>query len=154
MSTPTLTLTRTNETCRSKDKSGNIVVGRRGKLTVSGSSRTFHTIERGGGYVYLRPGTYQCYTGSRASNGKPCIQIVHSQKNSRGEIAGIVMHTANYPHQVLGCIAPGLSVITQGVSGSGRALKAIFEAVGATHKLLGHKTTTLVKCTLIISGHV
>lgn len=145
-STPVLKLKRTGETCK---RSGNAATGKRGKLTVGG--KTFDTIERADGYVSLPAGTYTCKTGRRGSNNKPCIQIWHNVKTKSGSTAGIVVHAANWPQHLQGCIAPGKKT-SGGVSSSEKTLKEIFELIGASDKKFGHKDTVKVRCKLVVSN--
>lgn len=128
---PVLKLTRTSETVTSIDN-GKSYQGRRGILELKGS--VFHTVERMGGYVHLKPGSYQCWIGNRASNGKPCVHIAHDVRRADGKRAGIVMHVANYPHEIKGCIAPGMRKISGGVAPSGEALKKIFQLMAGGFK--------------------
>ncbi|MEM7436555.1 MAG: DUF5675 family protein [Myxococcota bacterium] len=145
-----LKLVRTGQTCESVDAKGKKATGRRGKLTVGG--KPFYTIERANGYVSLPNGTYNCKTGRRGSNQKPCIQISHNVRNSRGKRAGIVIHEAKKPHHLQGCIAPGKTKGASGIGQSDKALKEIFEALGASDTQFGHEKTVKVACKLIVSG--
>ncbi|MEM7135798.1 MAG: DUF5675 family protein [Myxococcota bacterium] len=143
-------LVRTGQACNSVDAKGKKATGRRGKLTVGG--KPFYTIERADGYVSLPNGTYNCKTGRRGSNQKPCIQISHNVRNNRGDRAGIVIHAAKKPHHLQGCIAPGKVKMASGIDQSHKALKEIFEALGASDTQFGHKKTVKVACKLIVSG--
>jgi len=124
---PVMTLTRLAVTVTHDG-----VEGRRGTLEIKGHS--FHSIERMGGYVFLPKGRYNCTLGKRGSNGNKCVHISHDVKNGKGERAGIVMHVANYPDQLAGCIAIGNTKLTGGVGQSGKAFDKLYELIAGSFK--------------------
>ncbi|MBN2270205.1 MAG: hypothetical protein JXN61_06300, partial [Sedimentisphaerales bacterium] len=118
----TIKLKRTNITVRDS-KGAN---GKRGTLTVGKTQ--YHSIERGDGYKYLRPGNYNCELGYwTSSNGvrKEAIRVLGSYSNGR-----IYIHPANWPYQLAGCIAPGTYKLKDGVGNSRKAMRQIFNAIG------------------------
>jgi hypothetical protein len=133
----TLYLTRTGERCAATNKTGKVALGKRGILQAGKLS--FYTIERVG-TVSLRPGTYQCVMEQETNpDGSPRRRVFrpraegpygHHRKSSTGGPAAILIHSANTPHQLTGCIAPGQKKIPEGVEESIPALKAIFDACG------------------------
>ncbi|MGZ4963959.1 MAG: DUF5675 family protein [Limisphaerales bacterium] len=133
----TLYLTRTGERCSATDKTGKVALAKRGILQAGKLS--FYTIERIG-TVSLHRGTYQCVMEQETNkDGSPRRRVFrpraegpygHHLKSSSGGPAAILIHSANTPHQLTGCIAPGLKKIPEGVDDSLPALKAIFEACG------------------------
>jgi hypothetical protein len=119
------------------------VVGNRGLLTIGKES--FFTIERGGRYVTLPLGTFECTMEANSSKGD-CFRVAadgamgHHVATQAGGWAGILIHSANYPKELLGCIAPGMTKQSDGVGQSRDALKKIFLLlggfqVGAKHTL-------------------
>lgn len=144
----TMTLTRTNEQVSSTGKNGQVALGRRGTLEIAGLS--FYTIERTGGYVTLPAGEFECVMEQQPKHNNRRVFRVkvdgehgHHVKNNRGEFAAILIHAANYPHQIVGCVAPGRTKILHGVGDSGNAMKDIFQACGGFGP--GKKVTLVVK---------
>jgi hypothetical protein len=133
----TLYLTRTGERCAATNKAGKVALAKRGILQAGKLS--FYTIERIG-TVSLHRGTYQCVMEQETNpDGSPRRRVFrpraegpygHHLKSSTGGPAAILIHSANTPHQLTGCIAPGQKKIPEGVDESLPALKAIFEACG------------------------
>lgn len=119
---PGLRLTRNGLTVT--DSEG--ATGKRGTLVVGAS--TFYTIERGDRHKYLRPGPYECemgyWTSSRGTKSE-AIRVLGSYSQGR-----IYIHPANWPHQLEGCIAPGTSMLKDGVGNSQSAMAQIFRALG------------------------
>jgi hypothetical protein len=118
----TMTMKRTGITVT--DSQG--ATGKRGTLTVEGTD--YHSIERGDGYKYLRPGTYDCemaYWTSSGGTKAEAIRVLGSYSAGR-----IYIHPANWPHQLAGCIAPGTTKLPDGVRNSAKALKSILTALG------------------------
>ncbi len=90
----------------------NNVEGRRGTLTVG--SLTLETIERGGNYVKLPAGKFLLTMTNDKSRGQVFIvqpdgKYGHNVKAEGGGLAGIMIHVAETPDQLLGCLAPGKS---------------------------------------------
>lgn len=113
---------RTGTTC--VDSEG--ATGKRGTLALA--DKSWHTVERADGYKWLRPGTYQCEMAYRtSSSGKKskAIRVLGSYSAGR-----IYIHSANWPHQLKGCIAPGTTKLSGGVGNSRNAIKSIFNALG------------------------
>ncbi len=99
------------------------IKGTRGTLTVGGNK--WPAIERDPSrYVHLAPGTHEGTMEYRPKNGKQCIRFTHPKTDN------ILMHVANYPHEITGCIAPGTEQWSGGAGYSDTALKAIFTSLG------------------------
>jgi hypothetical protein len=132
-----LYLTRTGERCSATNKTGKVALAKRGILQAG--TLSFYTIERIG-TVSLRRGTYQCVMEQQLNpdgSGKRKVfrpraegPYGHHLKSSTGGPAAILIHSANTPHQLTGCIAPGRQKTPEGVDESIPALKAIFDACG------------------------
>jgi hypothetical protein len=93
------------------------------------NGHAFPTIERLDHRVYLRPGDYLCLHDNTKSKPK-CLRPQHSVVNNKGKPAAILIHVANKPHQIEGCIAPGLKRASFGVDESRKAIDLIFELLG------------------------
>ncbi len=71
----------------------------------------------------------------------------HDKHTDTGDLGAILIHAANYPDQLAGCIGPGLSLKEGGVEDSRDAMEKIFTVfggfkVGTTGDLIvGHITT-------------
>lgn len=119
----------------------NGAIGERGKLEVG--SNTYHTIERRGGYVTLKSGTYEIKMEYSPSNPdrKQFRIYEHGVYNNKGNLAALLIHAGNYPGNVTGCIAPGKTSINNGVGQSTNAMNEIFNYLGGF--AIG-KTATLV----------
>ncbi len=88
------------------------VEGRRGALTVG--SVTLETIERGGNYVKLPTGKFLLTMTNDKARGQVFIvqpdgKYGHNVPAEGGGKAGIMIHVAETPSQLLGCLAPGKS---------------------------------------------
>ena len=86
------------------------VEGKRGTLTAG--SVSFETIERGGNYVSLPAGKFLLTMTNDKSRGQVFIvyhegKYGHNVKGEGGGPAGIMIHVAETPSQLLGCLAPG-----------------------------------------------
>lgn len=124
---PVMTLTRLAETVTSTS-GGRTYTGRRSTLEIKG--HTFHGLERLDRRVHLPKGEFKCSLGHRGSNGKECVHIAHDvTRKSDGKKAGIVMHVANYPHHLEGCIAIGMTRLSSGIGQSGKAFDKLFELI-------------------------
>ena len=93
-----------------KDNATPPVEGLRGTLTVG--NVTFETIERGENYVKLPTGRFLLTMTKDASRGEVFIvqdtgKYGHKVPTQVGGIAGIMIHVAETPSQLLGCLAPG-----------------------------------------------
>lgn len=117
----------------------------RGSLVVG--AKTFHTIERRGGYVTLPKGSFEIkmeHSPSKKYNGAARKQFRvygHGVTNNRGISAALLIHLGNYPDHITGCIAPGVTSIANGVGQSNTAMEAIFNyfggfAIGKTGQLV------------------
>jgi hypothetical protein len=133
----TLYLTRTGDQTQEEYRDDNstdkkIAVGKRGFLSVG--QKRFHTIERGGGYVMLPEGEFECVmeeqTKRRVFRVKAEGEKGHNVKNKEGKFARILIHSANKPHEVVGCVAPGRTVTKDGVGDSAHAMKEVFQECG------------------------
>ena len=99
--------------------------GRRLQVTIGPLS--LPAIERGDGYVYLRPGIYKAefgYWTSKSGKKARAIRILGVYDDR------VYLHPANWPWQLEGCIAPGTSATKTGVANSRDAMDLIFEALG------------------------
>ena len=133
----TLYLTRTGERCAATNKTGKVVFAKRGILQAG--TQSFYTIERIG-MVSLRRGVYECVMEQQHNpDGSEKRKVFrpraegpmgHNLKGSSGGPAAILIHSANNPHQLLGCIAPGRAKTPDGVDQSIDAMKALFSACG------------------------
>lgn len=86
------------------------IPGKRGTLTVGNVS--FETIERGGNYVSLPTGKFLLTMTNDKSRGQVLIvqhegKYGHKVPAEGGGLAGIMIHVAETPSQLLGCLAPG-----------------------------------------------
>lgn len=84
--------------------------GLRGTLTVGNVS--FETIERGDNYVKLPAGKFLLTMTKDPSRGEVLIvqpdgKYGHKVPTQAGGIAGIMVHVAETPSQLEGCLAPG-----------------------------------------------
>lgn len=106
----------------------------RGYLVVKGV--TYHTIERRDGYVTLPDGTYEIkmeLSPTKEYNGSARKQFRiygHGVTNSAGNVAALLIHLGNYPDQIQGCVAPGKSLLSNGVNNSAAAMEEIFTHCG------------------------
>lgn len=140
-----------------------VIQGQRG-LTTAGTL-TFPTIERlVDGELFLPSGDYACIM-SNAKSAKTgrlfhVIRLVLSNEQYQSiyppkraseliaklgsqALRRIMYHAANWPHQLDGCIAPGLEEIVNGVGKSGAALDLLFQALGGYE--LGKQLTLTVE---------
>jgi hypothetical protein len=90
----------------------NNVIGKRGTLTVG--SVTFENIERGGNFVSLKSGRFLLTMTEDASRGQVFIvqpdgKYGHNVPTLSGGKAGIMIHSADTPDDLTGCLAPGKS---------------------------------------------
>ncbi len=88
----------------------NNVSGKRGTLTVGNVS--FETIERGGNYVSLPTGKFLLTMTKDKSRGQVFIvqpegKYGHEVPAEGGGKAGIMIHSADTPDDLTGCLAPG-----------------------------------------------
>jgi hypothetical protein len=88
------------------------VQGKRGTLTAGNVS--YETVERGGNYVSLPTGKFLLTMTNDKSRGQVFIvqadgKYGHNVKAEGGGLAGIMIHVAETPSQLLGCLAPGKS---------------------------------------------
>jgi hypothetical protein len=141
-------LTRTGEIVRYRHE-GEIVEGLRGLLVIGPVA--FETIERGGDCLRLLPDRYTCEFGwwtSGSGKRAKAIRVLLTEEQFRAvypeserervvRLVGpvrargrVYLHPANYPHELAGCVAPGLNQIENGVGRSQIALNRIFEALG------------------------
>ena len=97
----------------------------------------YHTIERAGGYVTLPNGVFHCTMERQPEKkNRPIFRVQttgeygHNILNDRGKLAGILIHPSNYPHDIVGCIAPGKVMLPNGVNHSKKALEEIFQYCG------------------------
>lgn len=102
-----------------------IAPGMRG--TVSCGDASWHSIERGEGYKWLKPGVYECefqYWTNKAGNKYRAIRINGIYSNR------VYIHSANRPSELAGCIAIGKIISSNGVLNSKNAILELFEQLG------------------------
>ena len=109
--------------------------GIRGTLRVG--AVTFETIERGNNYVQLPVGEFLLTSTKDKQRGKVLIvqpdgRYGHNVPTLRGGIAGIMIHQAELPSHLEGCLAPGKSfdITTNKLQKSSEALEDIFTYFG------------------------
>jgi len=129
-----LFLFRTNVFITS-ESNGVKAIGKRGVLMAG--DVPYHTIERAGGYVTLPSGVFTCTMERQAAKKNRQIFRVdtkgeygHHVWTQRGTLAGILIHPSKYPHDIVGCIAPGKVVTHNGIDHSKQALDEIFQFCG------------------------
>ena len=139
-SLPKLFLYRTQETLDGgKDDQGRPALGIRGYMMAGAVS--YYTIERSGGYVTLPNGMFELtmeeYKYPNKEDGtrrqfrvKAEGELGHNVPKQGGGWAGILIHRASYPKHLLGCVAPGKTKITNGISQSKEAMEEIFNFCG------------------------
>ncbi|MDB6024734.1 MAG: hypothetical protein JWM68_957 [Verrucomicrobiales bacterium] len=135
--TTTLYLTRTRERVSCTNETGKVVTAKRGILYVG--TLAFPTIERIG-VVSMKKGMYECAMEQQhnpdGSEKRKVFRIQtvgpmgHKLKNGSGGPAAILIHAANYPSQLTGCIAPGRRKDADGVDEAVAAMMDIFDACG------------------------
>lgn len=123
------------------------IEGMRGVLTFG--LETWPIIGRAQGYKRLRPGKgsgpkkdlFTAYL-SKMSWGGPCLRILDYPGDPQNRMC---IHSANYPHQLNGCIAPGLELLKTGVGLSSQAIREILKKldlkVGEKVKIKTEQTT-------------
>lgn len=88
-------------------------------------------IERGGNYVQLPKGPWVAKMDYYRPLSDPDKKIEALRINFKGPRGNsILIHPANYPGQLEGCIAPGLLETERGVGQSVAALSQVFDALG------------------------
>lgn len=108
-----------------------------GRLTIGDLS--WPTIERGGGYTFVRKGNYTL-TMDMKNTGRhvQCLRFDHE-----GIRTHLIHDALRDSHLYLeGCIAPGLTATKDGITGSEKAMKEVFQALGGYFK--GVKVTIRV----------
>lgn len=117
--------------------------GVRGVLTISPLMQ-LHTVERGDGYVHLRPNhvyelehaVWRSKSGATARALRVLLtedeyrEIYGRPSEGEAERGRMYIHPANWPHQIAGCIAPGLRRIDEGVGSSRLAMGEIWRYLG------------------------
>jgi hypothetical protein len=121
----------------SMDKDDAPAMGERGILVVG--TITLHAIERTtyekSNCVRLPIGLYECTMEKTEKVGrgfriKESGEYGHNKTNIGGILAKFKIHSANYPHEISGCIAPGRTILDNGVGGSRDAMRDIFTFCG------------------------
>ncbi len=111
-------------------ETGSNAIAVRGTLELRGY--TFDTIERAGGYVYLResPTPYLCrMEESTKHNKRHQLRPVHTIHNTAGRVANILIHPGNKPSHFVGCIGVGVKS-NGGLSDSLTSMAKVFELLG------------------------
>jgi hypothetical protein len=134
VSLPELFLFRTGVYISSESR-GEKAIGERGILMAG--DVPYHTIERRGGYVTLPHGVFTCtMERQKKKKNRPIFRVDtdgrydHHITNMRGFSAGILIHPSKYPHDIVGCIAPGKVQTHNGIDESKKALEEIFQFCG------------------------
>lgn len=147
--TPTLIYTRSSEAV-SEDKGDAWAI--RGTMEVGG--HRFDTIERAGGFVALKPGTYLALmetsknhglwtnaagkaiaakdaptTPGAKFTGRRQLRPQHSQTNNKGVKAAILVHAGSKPSHFVGCIGVG-EKSGEGIGKSGASMATLFRLLG------------------------
>ncbi|WP_046869497.1 DUF5675 family protein [Microvirga massiliensis] len=96
-----------------------------GELTIG--TKVWPTIERGGGYTFVRMGEYTLKMDMKATGRKvQCLRFDHA-----GIRTHLIHDALNDSHTNLeGCIAPGLSSDADGIKQSAEAMKEVWLALG------------------------
>ena len=96
-----------------------------GELTIG--SKTWPTLERGGGYTFVRKGEYTLKMDMKATGRSvKCLRFDHD-----GIRTHLIHDALNDNHMTLaGCIAPGQSADDDGINGSAEAMKEVFLTLG------------------------
>lgn len=109
--------------------------GIRGTLKVG--AVTFETIERGNNYVLMPAGSYLLTSTNDKSKGnvfivQPDGKYGHNVPKQAGGLAGIMIHRAEIPSHLEGCLAPGKSfdATTNTLQKSSEAMTDIFTYFG------------------------
>lgn len=122
--------------------------------TLEAGGHNFDTIERAGGYVALKPGTYLAFMEQSAAHGiwtdatgkiipakdaattqgakftgRRQLRPQHSQTNSKGAKARILVHAGSKPSHFIGCIGVGEKSST-GLTKSGASMNELFKLLG------------------------
>lgn len=108
-------------------------IGVRGVMVIG--SVSLYTIERGGGYVILPKGTFECTMEQHKRLGKvfrvkDSGENGHNVTNDRGYLAGMLIHSANFPHEIVGCVAPGKTYLGNGVGETKKAMQELIQYCG------------------------
>ena len=114
------------------ERTGETFTDRKGaqgkRLWVTVGPLSVPAIERGDGYKWLRPGLYDVefgwWTSGRGAKAR-AIRVLGPYSNGR-----IYLHPSNQPHELEGCIAPGLRQYPFGVLNSRTAITRVFHALG------------------------
>lgn len=146
---PTIIYTRGTELV-SEDKGDAFAL--RGTMEIGG--HRFDTIERAGGYVALKPGTYLALmetsknhgvwtnaggkvipakdaktTEGAKFTGRRQLRPQHSQTNNKGVQAAILVHAGSKPSHFVGCIGVGEKG-GEGLVKSGTSMATLFKLLG------------------------
>lgn len=95
-------------------------------------SVTYYTIERRGGYVTLPNREFEIkMENSPTHPDRKQFRIYgHGVTNSAGNTAALLIHLGNYPDHITGCVAPGKTMINNGVGQSAQAMEELFTFCG------------------------
>jgi hypothetical protein len=134
-----ITLRRTGNVVEHQHK-GSVDHGEISTLSVLGMKDQYWALERRGGYLALKPGSYNIvmeYSPQHKEHKDPKqprrqfrVTNHHQYSKAHKRPALILIHAANHPFELLGCIAPGKQKTADGVLDSGDALNEIFEHFG------------------------
>jgi len=85
-------------------------------------------VERRDKFVRLDEGTYTLKMEFSPTYGRKQFRVYGHKK--QGGAAAILIHAANYPDEVTGCIAPGMTATLEGVDQSELAMNKLFSLWG------------------------
>lgn len=111
------------------DKKGK--TGRR--CTLRAGELVLHAIERADGYKWLRPGIYACkmdYWVSKRGVKSEAIRVMGEYSKGKHGYPRICIHPANWPYQLEGCIALGLTQMFDGVGNSRSGFLDLWDELG------------------------
>lgn len=130
MGAPVIDYTRGNTYVENKS-GGKTCHGLVGSLTIHGHS--FDTIERMDNYVCLDGGRDYPNSVMYWHDRLNCYVVNpwHKKRNQDGDIAEILIHRAEVPSHLLGCIGPGVLVGGR-MTKSTETMKTIWEQAGGT----------------------
>jgi len=96
-----------------------------GTLTIG--AKSWPTIEHGGGYTFVRKGEYNLKMDVKATGRHVnCLRFDHD-----GIRTHLIHDALNDSHLTIeGCIAPGISSDTNGITDSATAMSQVFDALG------------------------
>jgi len=129
-----LTLIRSGETFQSFGKEGC-------RGIVLFGDQYLHTLERGDGYKWLRPGVYTLEIAKMNRGKTPALRVLGDYSRGR-----IYLHAATRPGHLKGCVAVGLSTTRWGLRHPRPAMALLFDFLGGFR--VGEE------CRLVVKGEI